>query len=64
MRLDPIFAYLDPTTGSIGYQVAISGFLTALATCRIYWQRIQRVFQKGRGPQLVDKVERTEDSDV
>jgi len=35
--------YLDPTTGSIAYQVAIGGLLAASAAARLYWGRIQGV---------------------
>jgi hypothetical protein len=37
-------AYLDPSTGSIAYQVAISGLLAAAATWRLYWHRIRGLF--------------------
>lgn len=40
--IDPVFAYLDPTSGSIAYQVAISGVLAAAAACRMYWHKLRR----------------------
>ncbi len=36
-------AYLDPTAGSIGYQVLISGVLAAAATLRLYWHKVKRL---------------------
>jgi hypothetical protein len=39
----PVFAYLDPSTGSIAFQVAISGFLAALAAGRMYWGNLKRL---------------------
>ncbi len=42
-------AYLDPTTGSIGYQVMISSLLAIAASCRIYWSGIKRLFSRRRG---------------
>jgi hypothetical protein len=42
-------AYLDPSTGSIAYQVAISGLLAAAATWRLYWHRIRRLFLRAGG---------------
>ncbi|MBK7931551.1 MAG: hypothetical protein IPJ98_29970 [Bryobacterales bacterium] len=33
--------YLDPTTGSIAYQVAIGGLLAATAAVRMYWGKIR-----------------------
>ncbi len=40
----PLPAYLDPATGSIAYQAAISGLLAAAAAVRVYWSKIRRVF--------------------
>jgi len=37
MTIDPLLAYLDPTSGSIAYKAAISGLLAAAAACRRYW---------------------------
>ena len=42
--VDPVIAYLDPTTGSIAYQVAISSALAAAAACRLYWHKLRRLF--------------------
>ncbi len=42
--VDPILAYLDPTTGSLAYQVAISSALAAAAACRLYWHKLRRLF--------------------
>jgi|GEM_PF-3009747 len=42
----PVPAYLDPTTGSIAYQVTISGLLALGAAVRIYWDRLKRLFRR------------------
>lgn len=39
-----IFAYLDPTTGSMGYQIALSTVLAAAAAVRMYWKKLQKLF--------------------
>jgi hypothetical protein len=41
--IHPVLAYLDPTSGSIAYQAAISGALAAAAACRIYWHKLKRL---------------------
>jgi hypothetical protein len=46
-------AYLDPSTGSLGFQIAISGLLAAAATARIYWQRLKRLVSR-RQPEAVE----------
>jgi hypothetical protein len=40
--IDPVLAYLDPTSGSIAYQAAISGALAAAAACRLYWHKLKQ----------------------
>lgn len=44
--------YLDPTTGSLAYQVAIGGILAANAVLRIYWRRIKSVVRRVMGRQI------------
>lgn len=39
-------AYLDPNTGSMAYQIAISGFIAGLAACRLYWGKLKRLFSR------------------
>ena len=34
-------AYLDPGTGSIALQLLIAGIVGALATVRLYWDRLR-----------------------
>ena len=48
--IHPIPAYLDPTSGSIAYQVAISSVLAIATVCRLYWQRLKRIFGSKQGP--------------
>ena len=42
-------AYLDPGSGSIVLQVAIGGILAAMATTRLYWNRLRSLFRRNRG---------------
>jgi hypothetical protein len=39
-----ILAYLDPTTGSVGYQIALSTVLAAAAAVRMYWKKLRKLF--------------------
>ena len=44
-----ILAYLDPASGSIAWQVAISSVLAIAAACRMYWQKLKNLFHlRGR----------------
>jgi len=52
-------AYLDPSAGSIGYQVLISGVLAAAAALRIYWQKVKRL--AGRPDEHQPRNEGTDD---
>jgi hypothetical protein len=36
-----LHGYLDPGTGSIAVQLVIGGLVAALATIRLYWQRLK-----------------------
>lgn len=45
---DPVYAYLDPASGSIVWQVVVGGLLAALATVRIYWKKIKSFFTRSR----------------
>ena len=40
----PVPAYLDPTSGSIAFQVIISSALALAAAGRLYWDKLKRVF--------------------
>ena len=44
----PLWAYLDPTSGSIMLQLAVGGLLAALAAVRVYWRKIRSVLGLGR----------------
>jgi hypothetical protein len=48
--IHPIPAYLDPTSGSIAYQVAISSVLAIATACRLYWHRLKRIFGWRQAP--------------
>jgi membrane associated rhomboid family serine protease len=40
--IDPVLAYLDPASGSIAYQAAISGLLAGATILRLYWKKLKR----------------------
>jgi hypothetical protein len=48
--IHPIPAYLDPTSGSIAYQVAISSVLAIATAGRLYWDRLKRIFGWRQAP--------------
>jgi hypothetical protein len=43
---DPVYAYLDPGTGSIVIQAVVAGVVGALAVCRFYWSRLKGLFRR------------------
>jgi hypothetical protein len=42
----PLHAYLDPGTGSIALQLIIGGVVAAIATVRLYWDRLKQLVQR------------------
>jgi hypothetical protein len=42
----PAWAYLDPVTGSMIWQVAVGGLLAVTAAIRIYWSKIRSLFSR------------------
>ena len=44
----PVYAYLDPGTGSYIFQLIIGGFVGALFLVKVYWDRIKSLFVKGK----------------
>lgn len=42
----PVFAYIDPNTGSYLVQFAIAGFLAVSFIIKAQWQRIVAIFKK------------------
>jgi hypothetical protein len=51
MRLgEPIFAYIDPGTGSYVFQLALAGMLGASYAVRHFWGRIRTIFSRGAAP--------------
>lgn len=42
----PVFAYLDPGTGSLLLQGLIGGVAVAMSFLSIYWQKIKAFFSK------------------
>ena len=41
----PAYAYLDPGTGSIIFQMAIAVFLGVAATGKLWWQKLKGLFK-------------------
>jgi membrane associated rhomboid family serine protease len=39
----PLYAYLDPGTGSIVLQAVIAGAVGAIALARLYWHKLRSV---------------------
>ncbi len=39
-------AYLDPGTGSIALQLILGGIVAALATLRLYWDRLKGLLRR------------------
>ncbi|MCC7415496.1 MAG: hypothetical protein IT176_00020 [Acidobacteria bacterium] len=53
---DPIFAYIDPGTGSYVLQMAIAGALAASYAVRHYWGRLKGLLS--RKPRATDDAGR------
>jgi hypothetical protein len=41
-----LHAYLDPGTGSIALQLILGGVVAALATVRLYWDRLKTFLRR------------------
>jgi len=41
----PLYAYLDPGTGSMVIQAVIAGVVGALAVGRLYWYKLRSLFR-------------------
>ena len=54
-----ILAYLDPTTGSVAYQIALSTALAAAAAVKMYWKKLKKLF-RGKTPEISNKGQVTE----
>ena len=55
----PVYAYLDPGTGSILLQGLIGGIASAIAFLSIYWQKVKAFF----GKEAADTGKDTADKD-
>jgi hypothetical protein len=42
----PVYAYLDPGTGSFALQLILGGMVALLATVRLYWERLKNFVQR------------------
>jgi len=42
----PVFAYLDPGTGSMIVQLFLGGIAGALVVGKLYWQRFKSLFNR------------------
>jgi hypothetical protein len=54
------YAYIDPGTGSLIWQVLIAGLLSALVLVKAYWHRIRRLIT-GREPVKVEDEDRDDE---
>ena len=52
-----LLAYLDPTTGSVAYQIALSTALAAAAAVKMYWKKLKKLF-RGRNTRILADRER------
>ena len=43
-----VYAYIDPGSGSILFQVLVGGVLAMAATVRLYWKRIKILLKHDR----------------
>ena len=43
----PAHAYLDPSTGSLIFQIIAAAFLGVAVFIRIYWAKVKSFFRKG-----------------
>jgi hypothetical protein len=43
----PASAYLDPSAGSMVFQMTVGGLLAAAAAIRLYWKNLRNVFRGG-----------------
>ena len=59
----PVYAYLDPGTGSIILQGLIAGFLAIAAAGSLFWQRIKSFFAKLSFSEKSDKTDQSKDAD-
>ena len=44
----PVFAYLDPGTGSMIVQLLLGGVAGALMIGKLYWQKVKGFFRRSR----------------
>lgn len=42
----PLYAYVDPGSGSIAVQAVLAGFLGALLAVKIYWKKLVKFFSR------------------
>ena len=42
---EPVFAYIDPGTGSMLVQVTIGAIAAGLTLCKLYWKKIVGLFR-------------------
>ena len=47
----PVFAYIDPGTGSILFQALVGGLAAIISFFSIYWQRVKAFFSKKKSNQ-------------
>jgi hypothetical protein len=44
----PASAYLDPSSGSMIFQLTVGGLLAAAGAVRIYWKKLKSIFSVRR----------------
>ncbi len=48
LAVSPVFAYLDPGSGSMLLQVVLGGLAAVGVAARLYWHRFKRLLGFGR----------------
>ena len=54
MLFRPIFAYIDPGTGSYILQVLLAAFVGGLFMLKVFWKSIKLFFQRRLSPKKAD----------
>ena len=47
----PVYAYLDPGTGSMILQALLASIAGSLIVLKVYWNKLKQMFTRGQKPQ-------------
>lgn len=54
--VDPLYAYLDPGTGSMLLQVILGGIAAVGVALKLFWHRIRIAVGRGKKPAVEDET--------